>query len=436
MAEKVISVENLSKKYQLGTIGYGSFRHDFEAWWAKKRGKEDPNSKIGEDDRSDLYREFWALQDVSFDVEAGDRLGIIGRNGAGKSTVLKILSRITRQTSGLIKIKGRVSSLLEVGTGFHPELSGRENIFLNGAIMGMKRSDIRRKFDEIVDFSGVARFIDTPVKRYSSGMYVRLGFAVAAHLDSEILIVDEVLAVGDIDFQRKCFSKMEDVSTKQGRTVIFVTHDLRMIQKLCEKCIVLEGGRITLADEVSRAVGKYVESQRKVRLTCWPNIEDAPGDEVVRLRLLQCVNKDGVPQQKFDIREPLAFEIHFDVLKPEQLATSIHLLNGVGAYAMTSMDDYIQGPWGSQQPYSPGRYKACCFVPGDFLNEGQLTFNLWIYSPPEAPNIRPHVKILEAYSVIIEDHLDSRGVRGNYPFPWGTEAAVRARLAWKVERLS
>src|SRR5208337_1173804 len=212
MSNLVIRVENLSKKYQLGTIGYGSLRHDLSAWWAHARGKEDPNLRIGEKNRQDLHGDFWALKGVSFEVKQGDRLGIIGRNGAGKSTLLKVLSQITRPTQGTVRMKGRVASLLEVGTGFHGELSGRENVFLNGAIMGMKRREIQKKFDEIVSFSGVEQFIDTPVKRYSSGMYVRLAFAVAAHLEPDILIVDEVLAVGDIAFQKKCLGKMEDVA--------------------------------------------------------------------------------------------------------------------------------------------------------------------------------------------------------------------------------
>ena len=436
MSETVVRVENVSKKYQLGIIGYGSLQHDLAAWWAHKRGKEDPNAKIGEKSRRDLHGDFWALTDINFEVGAGDRLGIIGRNGAGKSTLLKILSRTTRPTSGTVKLKGRVASLLEIGTGFHPELSGRDNIYLNGAIMGMKRQDILRKFDEIVEFSGVQEFIDTPVKRYSSGMYVRLGFAVAAHLDSEILIVDEVLAVGDLEFQKKCFGKMEDVSTKEGRTVLFVSHDLKMIQKLCQKCIVLEKGSIAAVDEVSRAVGSYVKSQQHENKSYWPDPAEAPGNHVVRLESLQCVDDAGVPKTEFDVEEQLKFEISFHVLKAAQVAISIHLLNGVGSYIMTSMDEYVRGPWGKQAPYKPGKYKASCTIPGNFLNEGQLTFNLWIYSPPLAPNTEPHVKVMEAFRVNINENSEQSGVRGSFPFPWGIEAAVRPQLEWKTEPVS
>ncbi|MDB5090982.1 MAG: ATP-binding cassette protein [Mucilaginibacter sp.] len=224
---KVIKVENLSKAYQLGEIGTGTLSRDLERFWAKVRGKEDPFIKIGEyNDRtirgkSDVV---WSLKDLNFEIDQGDAVGIIGRNGAGKSTLLKILSRVTAPTAGTIKIKGRIASLLEVGTGFHPELTGRENIYLNGAILGMRKAEIKRNFDEIVDFSGVERYIDTPVKRYSSGMYVRLAFAVAAYLDSEILVVDEVLAVGDAEFQKKCLGKMGDISKGEGRTVLFVSY--------------------------------------------------------------------------------------------------------------------------------------------------------------------------------------------------------------------
>ena len=229
----VISIENLSKSYRLGTIGSGTIREDLDRWWAKLRKRADPTLKIGEEHRArHVGQEFWALEDISFKIEGGDVLGVMGRNGAGKSTLLKILSRVTGPTSRFVKIRGRIASLLELGTGFHPELTGRENIFLNGSILGMTKIEIRNKFDEIVAFSEIGNFIDTPVKRYSSGMYVRLAFAVAAHLEPEILIVDEVLAVGDTQFQKKCLAKMGDVS-REGRTILFVSHNLDTIRNLC-----------------------------------------------------------------------------------------------------------------------------------------------------------------------------------------------------------
>ena len=236
MSQLAIKIEGVSKEYRLGTIGHGMLYRDLQSWWARKRGKEDPNAKVGSQQPAGTIENerFLALDDVSMEMERGDTVGIIGRNGAGKSTLLKILSRVTAPTRGVVRINGRVASLLEVGTGFHPELTGRENVFINGAVLGMNRDEIRRKFDEIVDFSGVERFIDTPVKRYSSGMLVRLGFAVAAHLEPEILVVDEVLAVGDAEFQKKCLGKMGDVA-KEGRTVLFVSHNMAAIRDLCAR---------------------------------------------------------------------------------------------------------------------------------------------------------------------------------------------------------
>jgi ABC-type polysaccharide/polyol phosphate transport system ATPase subunit len=254
----VISVEHLSKTYRLGQIGTGTFANDLNLWWAKLRGKPNPLLRVGETDHGNRDgEELWALRDVSFTVEQGEVLGIIGRNGAGKSTLLKILSRVTAPTSGKIKVKGRVASLLEVGTGFHPELTGRENIYLNGAILGMSHKEIDRKFDEIVDFSGVEKFIDTPVKRYSSGMYVRLAFAVAAHLDPEILVVDEVLAVGDAAFQKKCLGKMSDVA-KEGRTVFFVSHNMGAVTGLTTKCVYLRNGVLAEIGRTKEIVDIYL----------------------------------------------------------------------------------------------------------------------------------------------------------------------------------
>jgi len=259
---KVIKVQNLSKAYQLGDFGTGTISRDLERFWARMRGKEDPFLKIGEEnDRatkgtSDIV---WSLKDINFEIEQGDAVGIIGRNGAGKSTLLKILSRVTSPTSGSVKIKGRMASLLEVGTGFHPELTGRENIYLNGAILGMRKADIKRRFDEIVDFAGVERYIDTPVKRYSSGMYVRLAFGVAAHLESEILVVDEVLAVGDAEFQKKCLGKMGDMSKGEGRTVLFVSHNMGSIKSLCKTAILLNNGYIAESGKVEQVISKYLK---------------------------------------------------------------------------------------------------------------------------------------------------------------------------------
>jgi lipopolysaccharide transport system ATP-binding protein len=266
MGNTVIKVENLSKQYRLGLVGASTFKEDTSRWWAKMRGKEDPFLSLGlENDRTSVSESkfVWSLRDINFEVQQGDVLGIIGRNGAGKSTLLKILSKITSPTTGTVKAKGRIASLLEVGTGFHPELTGRENIFLNGAILGMRKHEIKSKLDEIIAFSGVERYIDTPVKRYSSGMYVRLAFAVAAHLENEILIIDEVLAVGDAEFQKKCLGKMGDVSSNEGRTVLFVSHNMSAVNQLCNNILYLKNGLLFEKGTTNSIVNNYLIGDSK-----------------------------------------------------------------------------------------------------------------------------------------------------------------------------
>lgn len=284
----VIKAENISKQYRLGQVGTGTISHDLNRFWHKIRGKEDPYLKIGEtNDRttkgdSDYV---WSLRDINFEIQQGDAVGIIGRNGAGKSTLLKLLSRVTKPTTGNIYTKGRIASLLEVGTGFHPEMTGRENIFLNGAILGMTRKEITRKFDEIVDFSGVERYVDTPVKRYSSGMYVRLAFAVAAHLESEILIVDEVLAVGDAEFQKKCLGKMGDVSKGEGRTVLFVSHNMAAVKELCNQGILLNQGKIEYIGTATESVIEYQKGRTGNNFyNNEGQIENGLGNENIRIQ--------------------------------------------------------------------------------------------------------------------------------------------------------
>ncbi|OAB75750.1 ABC transporter ATP-binding protein [Cochleicola gelatinilyticus] len=258
----ILKAENISKQYRLGLVGTGSFTHDVNRWWHAIRGKEDPYLKVGAlNDRSMKTSEeyVWALQDINFEVKDGEVLGIIGKNGAGKSTLLKLLSRVTSPTTGVIKTKGRIASLLEVGTGFHPELTGKENIFLNGAILGMNKSEIAERLEEIIEFSGCEMYIDTPVKRYSSGMRVRLAFAVAAHLEPDILVIDEVLAVGDAEFQKKAIGKMQDISKGEGRTVLFVSHNMVSVQQLCTRCILMENGRIKTEGPTQEIIDEYLK---------------------------------------------------------------------------------------------------------------------------------------------------------------------------------
>lgn len=270
MDEIAIKIEHVSKEYRLGAIGGGTLRGDLQSWMARLKGKEDPNSKIGSDAATHMGEKFLALDDVSFEVKKGEALGIIGHNGAGKSTLLKLLSRVTAPTKGTISYNGRVASMLEVGTGFHPELTGRENVYMNGAILGMTRAEIDRKFDQIVEFAEMEKFIDTPVKRYSSGMYVKLAFAVAAHLDSEIMVMDEVLAVGDMKFQQKCLGKMGDAANSEGRTVLYVSHNMNTIRQLCTRCIVLDHGKVVFDGDTETAIEVYSQkfSSMKIENIC------------------------------------------------------------------------------------------------------------------------------------------------------------------------
>ncbi|AZI39024.1 ABC transporter ATP-binding protein [Epilithonimonas vandammei] len=292
-----LKAENISKQYRLGQVGTGSLSHDLNRFWHQIRGKEDPYLKIGEsNDRTQKGESdyVWSLRDINFEIEQGDAVGIIGRNGAGKSTLLKLLSKVTKPTTGRILTNGRIASLLEVGTGFHPEMTGRENVFLNGAILGMTRKEIVRKFDEIVDFSGVERYIDTPVKRYSSGMYVRLAFAVAAHLESEILIVDEVLAVGDAEFQKKCLGKMGDVSIGEGRTVLFVSHNMTAVKELCNNGILLNQGQLLYTGSVSNTVAEYQKNnEKRSSYIDNGNPEEAIGNENIKILEFTVVPASG-----------------------------------------------------------------------------------------------------------------------------------------------
>ena len=317
MKNTVISVEHLTKQYDLGVIGTGTLSRDLERWWARTRGKPDPYAIIGRDQKpSGKNESILALDDVSFTVQQGEALGIIGRNGAGKSTLLKILSRVTAPTSGVVKVRGRIGSLLEVGTGFHPELTGRENVYLNGAILGMRKAEVSRKFDEIVAFSGVERFIDTPVKRYSSGMYVRLAFAVAAHLDPEILIVDEVLAVGDAEFQKKCLGKMSDVAG-EGRTVLFVSHNMTSIQKLCTKSLLLDGGAISSVGETEEVISDYIQGNESLfSSTSLENMTERRGNQILKFTRVEILDVNHRPIKKAITGRDVIFRFHYQALTP------------------------------------------------------------------------------------------------------------------------
>ena len=392
-----IKAEHLSKAYQLGDFGTGTISRDLERFWARVRGKEDPFLKIGEsNDRttkgeSDIV---WSLRDLDFEIEQGNAVGIIGRNGAGKSTLLKILSRVTAPTTGSVKIKGRIASLLEVGTGFHPELTGKENIFLNGAILGMRRAEIKRKFDEIVAFAGVERYIDTPVKRYSSGMYVRLAFAVAAHLESEILIVDEVLAVGDAEFQKKCLGKMGDVSKGEGRTVLFVSHNMSAIAQLCRSAILLENGRLSQYGAVDRITAKYLagDGGDRGQHGCWIAKADGPRDINFRPVRFELLNGNG-ERVAFPIAksETVFVEITFEIGELDPALTigyALHNEQGQLVY-WSYQTDANTNIW---PILSVGRNTIRSELPRQLLNEGVyrlemiggLHYRHWILEPGKA----------------------------------------------------
>lgn len=366
MSRPVIEVRNISKQYRLGKIGTGMLADDLRRAWAKMRGKEDPTLQLGDTNvrsqKSDSDY-VWALRDVSFDVMKGEVLGIIGTNGAGKSTLLKILSQVTEPTIGSLKVKGRIASLLEVGTGFHPELTGRENVFLNGAILGMSKTEIRAKFDEIVDFSGVDRYIDTPVKRYSSGMKVRLGFAVAAYLDPEILIVDEVLAVGDAEFQRKCLGKMQDVSQQNGRTILFVSHNMKALQSLCTRVVWLEDGTKKKEGDVKEVINEYLYNT----ITATQNRivyddTNAPGTDAVKIMEIAATNLTRPSEEKFYITDEIGLEfriVNKAIKGPFNL--SLHLFTADDLHVLNVVSPVMEP--------TPGEYVFHCRIPANFLND-------------------------------------------------------------------
>jgi lipopolysaccharide transport system ATP-binding protein len=416
----IVSVEHLSKRYVIAhkQDSRDGLRHVLE------NALRNPFQTFRQRNSPSSQEEFWALKDVSFDLEQGEVVGIIGRNGAGKSTLLKVLSRITEPTSGRIRLRGRVASLLEVGTGFHPDLTGRENIYLNGAILGMSRVEIRSKFDEIVAFSEVEKYLDTPVKRYSSGMYVRLAFAVAAHLEPEILIVDEVLAVGDIAFQKKCLGKMEDISKSGGRTVLFVSHNMAMITRLCGKAVLLQNGSVAMIDSAEAVVSQYVLSfgetgSEKV----WAET-DRPGNNKMRLRAVRVVDGEGRLVSAVDIRRRVWIELHYEALEelPPRVRTGLRLFMPDGTVVLSSADT-ANTQW-REKPRQAGQYVSRCEIPGDLLNEG-------VYSVTVAADI-PFVETIFFQENVVSFQVEQTGgVGGEHAEKW--LGVVCPSLNWEIE---
>lgn len=421
MTDRVIAVENLSKRYLLGHQRSKSdgLRHAIEeamraplTWLRARR------------ELKRQQEEFWALKDVSFNVNQGEVIGVIGRNGAGKSTMLKLLSRITEPTSGRIRLTGRVASLLEVGTGFHPELTGRENIFLNGTILGMTRVEIKSKFDEIVAFAEVEKFLDTPVKRYSSGMYVRLAFAVAAHLEPEILLVDEVLAVGDAAFQRKCLGKMGQVA-REGRTILFVSHNMAAIMRLCQRVLWFERGRLSDSGDCEQIVAKYLTSsiQEAGEVIYGGNGDKAPGSEFVRLEAIKVRGANGIVTPLLDVRFPFTLEVQYRVLKQAsnlRLGIRLNAHDGTVVLTSTDMDDQ------DELIREPGLYVSRCEVPAELLNYGQYFVTVGC----DFPMVRTHFYIDPALAFNIEQTGGAGGHLND-----SRTGLLRLRLPWKVERI-
>ncbi|WP_026628320.1 ABC transporter ATP-binding protein [Dyadobacter alkalitolerans] len=397
----VIVAENISKKYIIDhqrKNGSPSLRDIVTEKVDKLFSRKQDNPDFAEKE------EFWALRDVNFSIDQGDRIGIVGHNGAGKSTLLKILSRITEPTTGQIKIDGRIASLLEVGTGFHPELTGRENIFLNGAILGMAKSEIRQSFDAIVDFAGVEKFLDTPVKRYSSGMYVRLGFAIAAHLNPEILIVDEVLAVGDTEFQKKCLGKMRDVS-ESGRTLLFVSHNLTAIQALCNKSFYFEKGMLIDQGETTHIVTNYLSKvSHKTLEKHWDNIENAPGNDQVRVKRFKLFPEYQDDLNHIDVRTPINFQFEFwNLVEGASLNLSMHL------YTFTGECIFNVGT--QAETFSKGLVSGVCEIPGHFLNDGSYVVSMMIVK--DTSTVLYNME--EALIFDIEDYRENVTWYGKWP---------------------
>ena len=425
MSEVAIEVENLSKLYQLGEISTGTLSRDLTRWWAGVRGREDPFQKIGQaNDRatkgtSDFV---WALQDISFEVKKGEILGIIGRNGAGKSTLLKILSRVTKPTTGRIRVRGRMASLLEVGTGFHPELTGRENIFLNGAILGMRKDEIRRKLDEIVDFAGVQRYLDTPVKRYSSGMYVRLAFAVAAHLEPEILVVDEVLAVGDAEFQKKCLGKMKDVSENDGRTVLFVSHNMSAMKSLCNQAVIMQFGRIVGKGAVEAMVHRYLQAANSAVSTYEWADTNRPVYQGIELLSIFATATSDEENTVLTTDTPFNISIRYRIIeKGHSIGFTLSFWNDTDEIIFQSINNHESEYFG--KPLPCGSYLTSCEIPKHFLNEGNYHVSLNIFG--EA--YRNPLLLKNLLYISIED---GKQVRGNYF--GGLAGYVRPMLKWET----
>lgn len=422
MKELAIKAENISKQYRLGEVGTGTISHDLNRFWHRIRGKEDPYLKIGENNdrtKKGSSEYVWSLRDINFEIERGDAVGIIGRNGAGKSTLLKLLSKVTQPTTGSFKVNGRIASLLEVGTGFNPDMTGRENIYLNGAILGMRKAEISRKLDEIIDFSGVERYIDTPVKRYSSGMYVRLAFAVAAHLEAEILVVDEVLAVGDAEFQNKCLGKMGEVSQGEGRTVLFVSHNMHSIKKLCNKGMLLNQGTLDFFGSINQTIDEYERSGKYAQKDRFLHFDEQPElDMQINQVELTNLNSDG----EILISDEFVFKISINSRRNIEAAyITIDIKDKNDELVYWTADHDTQRFVDKLE----GKIELECHLPKRILTPGHYRISCAIYSPKHGvihfePKKVLHVDVVDDFSTFI----------GNFNIPYPGKTAIQSN--WKL----
>ena len=426
--EYSIQVKNLSKKYRLGVIGSGMLSHDINNWWNKvirpankKKGKGSGGANI--------FQDIWALQNINVNIRSGEVVGIIGKNGAGKSTLLKILSQITSPTSGMAILNGRVGSLLEVGTGFHPELTGKENIYLNGSILGMNKNEIDKSYDEIVQFSGVSQFINTPIKRFSSGMNVRLAFSVAAFLNTDILIVDEVLAVGDYEFQKKCLNKLDDISNR-GKTVLMVSHNLSSISKLCQRTILLEQGKLICDGDTEKVIAEYLAGGEKPKSKITYNKNYYPKDNRIVLKYVKAIDRNNISKEIFNCTEDIIIECQFVIINDGQECTpSMSLKNEKGIVLFHAVD--ASELW--LRPRNKGVYKSNVTIPKNLLRPGRYYYSQLISTLHHAKSTK-HIFEENAISFIVVDQWNGKSAVGNLNIEF-TEGQIRPKLKWNQEKL-
>ena len=425
--DTVIKIEKLYKEYRLGVIGHGTLREDLSSWWARLNGKPDPNSIIGIENKNNIdSQRILALNNINIKIKKGERLGIIGPNGAGKTTLLKILSRISSPTLGSVQIKGKVASLIAVGTGFHPELTGRENIFLNGTILGLRNYEISQRFDEIIDFAGVENFIDTPIKRYSSGMKIRLGFSVAAHLDPDILMVDEVLAVGDAEFKRKAIKKMEDNSNQIDRTILFVSHDLGSIRRLCTKCLLISDGQIIMSGNPEETINYYLRDKEMMISSQWINSNNIHRD--IFLKRAELIDANNKKKDSFITTEKIGIRFEIILKKSEPIIIpAINLSDGLGNLVLNAIDfnDY----WKKNK--DPGKYISTVWIPENLLGEKTFYISIALVSPTHQGKTKKFFNEKEILSFCVFESSEDSSKGQLVNVDW-SRTLISPKLDWEV----